>query len=111
MFRLSSPAVAIGCILLIPSILGMIVCAISFVNNNAREGESPRPVLNEQIQPWQSSSVANFRSICAERVIAKFRRQESANHELLLRSGVNVNSQLAKRTVLLLKLLRYGISE
>lgn len=68
-FRLSGPAVAIGYILLIPSIIGMIFCAILFISINSRDGDKPRAGPSE---PWQSASDANFRNICGERVKMKF---------------------------------------
>ena len=56
-FRMSGPAVAIGFILLIPSILGMIFSAVLFVG--VISATSPN-------QPYQSTKDAKFREGCKE---------------------------------------------
>jgi hypothetical protein len=56
-FRMSGPAVAIGFILLIPSILGMIFSAFLFVSANS-------VILPKQ--PYQSAKDAQFRKNCKD---------------------------------------------
>lgn len=82
-FRLSGPAVAIGYILLIPSILGMIACAVALIAVNiglVSLGVS-RPRLDAS--PHQSAFEASFRRNCAQS--ARQRIQEQ---------GLNVSQQL-----------------
>ena len=59
-FRLSGPAVAIGYILLIPSVLGMMFCAIILIAINL--GVVPR----DSSHPYQSAFDASFRQSCAQ---------------------------------------------
>jgi len=68
-FRLSGPAVVIGFILLIPSILGIICSVLMFVGVNVaavayKENESNNQA-SETNQPFQSTFDANFRRNCA----------------------------------------------
>lgn len=62
-FRLSGPAVAIGFILLIPSILGMIFFALVFIVVNTGYGSNIQVSRSER--PFQSASDAGFRRSCA----------------------------------------------
>jgi len=65
-FRMSGPAVAIGFILLIPSIIGMIVSALMFVGVIAYSGNETGTVTGETNQPYQSTFDANFRQSCVK---------------------------------------------
>jgi hypothetical protein len=64
-FRMSGPAVAIGFILLIPSILGMIFSALMFLGVNALTGGEASTISNESERPFQSALDFNFRRNCA----------------------------------------------
>jgi len=64
-FRMSGPAVAIGFILLVPSILGMIFCALMFLGVNAYTGGESAAIPSESERPFQSAFDANFRRSCA----------------------------------------------
>ena len=62
-FRLSGPAVAIGYILLIPSVLGMIFCALMLAGVFAVSGQ-PDQVSDLADRPAQSAFDAAFRRDC-----------------------------------------------
>ena len=62
-FRLSGPAVAIGYILLIPSVLGMIFCALMLAGVFAVSGQ-PDQVSDLADRPAQSAFDADFRRDC-----------------------------------------------
>jgi hypothetical protein len=65
-FRMSGPAVAIGFILLIPSIFGMIASALMLVGAiNIGENESTAATAGPN-QSYQSTFDANFRQSCAK---------------------------------------------
>ncbi len=59
-FRLSGPAVVIGYILLIPSVLGMIFCGVLLIAINL--GVVPR----DSSRPFQSAFDSSFRRSCAQ---------------------------------------------
>jgi len=63
--RLSGPAVAIGFILLIPSVLGMLSCAAMLLAFNTSVGTALGINTNASRQPSQSAFDANFRQSCA----------------------------------------------
>lgn len=62
-FRLSGPAVAIGYILLIPSVLGMIFCALMLAGVFALRGQ-PDQVSDFADRPAQSAFDVDFRRDC-----------------------------------------------
>jgi hypothetical protein len=64
--RLSGPAVAIGFILLIPSVLGMLSCAAMLVAFNTSVGPALGINANGSRQPHQSAFDADFRRSCAQ---------------------------------------------
>lgn len=68
-FRLSGPAVAIGYILLIPSVLGMISCAIMLITINVVV------VPRDSSRPHQSAFDANFRQSCAQSARQRIQEQ------------------------------------
>jgi hypothetical protein len=70
-FRMSGPAVAIGFILLVPSILGMIFSALMFLGVNAYTGGESAAIPSESERPFQSAFDAKFRRNCAN----SFRRE------------------------------------
>ena len=81
-FRLSGPAVAIGYILLIPSVLGMIFCALMFAVIFAVSGQlggQPDRVGDQPIPPVQSAFDAAFRQNCMNKT-----KQLSPNADLPL---------------------------
>ncbi len=63
-FRMSGPAVAIGFILLIPSILGMLSCAVMLLVFNTSIGATLG--VNGSGHTYQSAFDANFRRSCAQ---------------------------------------------
>ena len=65
-FRMGGPVVAIGFILLIPSILGMLFSAFMFLGVNARSGGESGTNASESSRPSQSASDASFRQNCAK---------------------------------------------
>lgn len=64
-FRMSGPAIVIGFILLIPSILGMIISALMFVGIIAYNGGESGIVASQPRQSFQNSFDAGFRRSCA----------------------------------------------
>jgi len=68
-FRMSGPAVVIGFILLIPSILGIICSALMFIGVNvfafAYGGNEADSVASQSSHSYQSEFDANFRRSCA----------------------------------------------
>jgi hypothetical protein len=64
-YRLSGPAVAIGYILLIPSVIGMTVCLFMFVSSS----------VSATNQPYQSASDAKYRLNCAKGMKQAYYRQ------------------------------------
>lgn len=64
--RLSGPAVAIGFILLIPSVLGMLSCAVMLLAFNTSVGAALGVKANGSRHPYQSSFDASFRRSCAQ---------------------------------------------
>ena len=62
-FRLSGPAVVIGYILLIPSVLGMILCALIFAGVFAVSGQPDR-ASDQPNPPVQRAFDADFRRDC-----------------------------------------------
>lgn len=64
--RLSGPAVAIGFILLIPSVLGMLSCAAMLLAFNTSVGAALGINSNGSRQPYQSAFDADFRRSCAQ---------------------------------------------
>jgi hypothetical protein len=71
---MSGPAVVIGFILLVPSILGIILSAFIFLGVNAHTGSEPGFNASEPSSLFQSPFDANFRRNCAETT-----RQQSQN--------------------------------
>ncbi len=67
-YRLSGPAVVIGYILLIPSILGIISCALMLVLINARWEDTLGVHRSAPSQSFQSSFDSSFRQSCAASV-------------------------------------------
>lgn len=65
-FRMSGPAVAVGFILLIPSLLGMIISALYFVGVIAYKGNESSSVASQPAQSFQDTRDANFRRSCAK---------------------------------------------
>jgi hypothetical protein len=63
--RLSGPAVAIGFILLIPSVLGMLSCAVMLLAFNTSVGAALGINANGSGHPYQSAFDASFRRSCA----------------------------------------------
>jgi hypothetical protein len=68
---MSGPVVAIGFILLIPSILGILFSAFMFLGVNARTGDESAASTRESSRPVQSDFDANFRRSCAKSVKQK----------------------------------------
>lgn len=62
---MSGPVVAIGFILLVPSILGMLFSAWMFLVVNSRAGSGSGTSAGESPHPVQSAFDANFRRSCA----------------------------------------------
>jgi len=81
-FRMSGPVVAIGFILLIPSILGMIVAALMFFGVFAYNGENASNSSVEsaltQSQDYRPRPDDNNRSVCATAVIESVQRESGA---------------------------------
>jgi hypothetical protein len=77
-YRMSGPVVAIGFILLIPSILGMVVSAVIFFGVVAYKGEeqSSTPVA-EQIDSQDPQTDNGFRRACAAGVIEGVKEQSA----------------------------------
>jgi hypothetical protein len=68
-FRMSGPVVAIGFILLIPSILGIGFSALTLLGFNAvLTGAESGTNANDVTRPYQSEFDASFRKSCAARV-------------------------------------------
>lgn len=65
-FRLSGPAVAIGFILLIPSILGMLSCVVMLLAFNTSVGAALGVNANSSGRPYQSTEDAKFRKNCED---------------------------------------------
>ncbi|MGO9325870.1 MAG: hypothetical protein ACLP07_15040 [Terracidiphilus sp.] len=65
-FRLSGPAVAIGFILLIPSVIGMFSCAVMLLALNTSIGVTLGINANGSSHPYQSAFDASFRRSCAQ---------------------------------------------
>lgn len=65
-FRLSGPAVAIGFILLIPSVIGMISCAVALIAVNVGVVSVGVSGTHLPVPPHQSAFEANFRRNCAQ---------------------------------------------
>jgi len=65
-FRLSGPAVAIGFILLIPSVIGMLSCAAMLLAFNTAVGATLGIRANGPGHPYQSAFDADFRHSCAQ---------------------------------------------
>jgi hypothetical protein len=80
-FRLSGPAVAIGYILLIPSVLGMIFCALMLAGVFAVSSQ-PEQVSNLADRPAQSAFDATFRQNCMDEC-----KRLSSNAELTAIEG------------------------
>jgi hypothetical protein len=68
---MSGPVVAIGFILLIPSILGMLFCGLVLVGVNASSGDEMRTSTVESNRPYQTTFDADFRRSCATSVRQK----------------------------------------
>lgn len=66
--RLSGPAVAIGFILLIPSVLGMLSCAAMLLAFNTSVGAALGINANGSRHPNQSAFDADFRQSCAKKL-------------------------------------------
>jgi hypothetical protein len=66
MFRMSGPVVAIGFILLIPSVLGMIFSALIFVGVISYNGDESGNIARRPDQPFQGAFDAGFRRSCAK---------------------------------------------
>ncbi|MGB0062922.1 MAG: hypothetical protein WBP85_00625 [Terracidiphilus sp.] len=77
-FRLSGPAVAIGYILLIPSVLGIISCATMLIAINAGV------VTRDSSRPSQSAFESNFRQSCAQSARQRIQEQGyNVSHQLI----------------------------
>jgi hypothetical protein len=70
-FHMSGPVVAIGYILLIPSILGIVFSAIMLVGINSMPGHLPRTETSEFGRPVQNTFDGEFRKSCARSVRQK----------------------------------------
>jgi hypothetical protein len=70
-FRMSGPVVAIGFILLVPSVLGMLFSALLFFGVIASTGGKSGTNASESSRPFQSDFDANFRRSCAKSVKQK----------------------------------------
>jgi hypothetical protein len=68
---MSGPVVAIGFILLVPSIIGMLTSAFIFLGVNAQTGGESVTSARESSRPAQSEFDANFRWSCAKSVRQK----------------------------------------
>jgi len=64
--RLSGPAVAIGFILLIPSVLGMLFCAVILLGFNTSVGAALGVNAKDSGRPYQNAFDASFRRSCAQ---------------------------------------------
>jgi hypothetical protein len=71
--RLSRPAVVIGYILLIPSVLGMLVCAIIFFTVMGGHGDT-----------FQEGFDGGFRQFCANSFVQSYRQAAGQSPSLLL---------------------------
>ncbi len=78
-YRMSGPVVAIGFILLIPSIVGMIASALMFFGVLAYKGEEPSSTAAkiEQLDAQDPQSDDGFRRACAAGVIESVKEQSS----------------------------------
>ena len=65
-YRLSGPAVAIGFILLIPSVLGMLSCAVMLFVFNTSVGAALGINARNSGRPYQSADDAKFRKNCKD---------------------------------------------
>jgi hypothetical protein len=64
--RMSGPVVAIGVILLVPSVFGMLFCAVMLLAFNTSVGPALGVNANGSGQPYQSAEDAKFRKSCKE---------------------------------------------
>ena len=80
-FRMSGPAVAIGFILLIPSIVGMLVCAAFFLGFLSHVGSESVAV---ETVPVQSAFDASFRKSCARSFRSAYQEQTGTPATLLM---------------------------
>jgi len=85
-FRMSGPAVAIGFILLIPSIAGMIFSGLILVGAFSYQGNGSRVTMPVQNASFQSAFDANFRQSCAK----SFMQRSAA-------AGISASLPLAER--------------
>ena len=78
-YRMSGPVVAIGFILLIPSILGKIASALMFFGVIAYKGDEPSipPATTERIDSQNPQSDDEFRRACAAGVNESVKEQSS----------------------------------
>jgi hypothetical protein len=83
---MSGPVAAIGFILLVPSILGMLFSALMFLVVNSRAGSGSGTSGSESTHPVQSAFDANFRRSCAH----------SANQKNL-EAGYHASEQLIEQ--------------
>lgn len=88
MFRLSGPAVAIGFILLIPSIIGMIFSALILLGVIAVSGAGMTHVQTRSNRPAQSVLDANFRESCAKNFKVGYERAAGAPASMALTEQV-----------------------
>jgi hypothetical protein len=64
-FRMSGPAVAIGFIFLIPSVLGMVFSALLLLGVNVYKGDGLSTLADRPDRDFQSAFDANFRRSCS----------------------------------------------
>jgi hypothetical protein len=83
-FRMSGPAVVIGFIHLIPSIIGMVLSLVLFVGIIAFPGVEPDRTTVEPNEPTQSAFDAGFRQSCAASVRQKSRKTGSIPPQSLI---------------------------
>jgi hypothetical protein len=63
-FRMSGPVVAIGFILLIPSVLGMVAAGLIFLGVIALNGNGPSSTANDAIEPIREDWDTQYRRNC-----------------------------------------------